>query len=305
VYIFANDLGSITVESWSTSSGAYSGAVGPNFPLPPQAWPTGFKPGYAIGEVHTRSTHPAFGGDLLFVSPLGLNQNGFPFVNKPVIHVINTGSHQLVEQIVPPASVTSIYDFTLGPGTLGPKSRAYINTEDGMFAFNETATGGFVGFDPITFQPVFDNSHFQLASATPLLTNLSSTASFDIGPTDGYLYVLDGAGSASSIKRYNTTTGGLVDTFLTFAQYNYGGVVADNLKFGPDGGLYLSSTSSLTQNSRLVISRFDSTTGLRTNDYDLGMHFIDDFYPLAIPEPSTLSLLIFGVLLLWQRTRHC
>jgi hypothetical protein len=124
VYIFANDLGSITVESWSTTSGVYSGAVGPSFPFPPQPWPPGFRPGYAIGEVHTRSTYPAFGGDLLFVSPYGVDQNGFCCPNKPLIHVINTGSHQLVEQIIPPSSVTSIYDFTMGPGTLGPKSRA-------------------------------------------------------------------------------------------------------------------------------------------------------------------------------------
>lgn len=300
-YGFANDLGTITVESWSSTSGAYAGPVGPNFAGVGQPWPPGFRPGYGIGDVHTRANFPAFGGDLLFASPLGLSQSGGFVFDKPVIHIINTNSQQLVEQIVPPTSVSSIYNFALGPGMLGPQSRAYVNTEDGLFVFNESATTILIGVDPNTFEPIFDNTHFRLDSPTPLLTNLSPTASFDIGPVDGYLYVLDGIGSDSSIKRYDTNTGALIDTFLTFAQYNYGGGVGDHLKFGPDGGLYFSSGLG----NHFIVSRFETATGLRTAAYDLGVPPITNFYVLPVPEPASVGLVLAACACLTNRTRGC
>jgi hypothetical protein len=300
VYSFANDLGGITVESWSIASGTYSGAVGPMYPFPNQAWPNNFKPNYAIGEVHTRSAFPAFGGDLLYVGPIGA-----AFDATPVINVVNTMSRQFVEQIVPPASVGTIYDFALGQGTLGPVSRVYVNTEDGLFVYDETSATPFIGFDPITLQPIFDQSHFQLVSTTPLPIPMSGLASFDVGPVDGYLYVLDGVASSSSIKRYNTSNGALIDTFLTFAQYNYGGVAGGNLKFGPDGGLYMSTHVPATPGiSRFVVSRFDATTGMRTNDYDLGIRHSFDFYVLPVAEPSTLGGYVCALLVLCRRYRN-
>jgi hypothetical protein len=306
IYLFANDLGGITAESWSAVSGAYAGAVSTYPAFPGQPWPNNFQPSYAIGEVHTRTSVPTFGGDLLYVGPLGLSSGPGSFIFKPAVNVINTATHQMVEQIVPPASVTQIYDFTLGPGALGSKSRAYLNTNSGLFAFNEVEMGSFIGFDPITHQLIFDQSHFQLVSPMPLLTTFSPSASFDISPTDGFLYVIDGVGSASSIKRYNTTTGALIDTFLTFAQYNYGNAVGKNLKFGPDGALYLSSSVPPFVNPRLVISRFDASTGLRSNDFDLGPRSTDDFYIVpTTPEPSTLILAVAAFALVPWRSRAC
>jgi hypothetical protein len=293
IFAFANDLGSITTESWSAVSGAYLGPVGPQYPNPisgqPQPWPN-FQPNYAIGEVHTRSTFPAFGGDLLYVGPARF-ENGTFTSNKPVINVVNTSSHQFVEQIVPPASATQIYDFTMGPGSLGPKSHVYLNTNGGVFVFNETPV-----VDTNPFHPDYD--HFDLVSTTPLPIPMSPLASFDINPVDGYLYVLDGTGAASSIKRYNTSTGALIDTFLTFEQYNFGGKAGRNLKFGPDGGLYFST--------QRYISRFDVATRLRTNDFNLSSTFdFDNFYILPVPEPASAVLLVIAGLFLQHRWRRC
>jgi hypothetical protein len=304
IYLFANDLGTITVESWSAVSGAYLGAVGPRYPNTNfEPWPNNFQPNYAIGEVHTRTAAPSFGGDLFYVGPLGPHFDS----TKPVIDIVNTTTHQFVEQIVLPTSVTSIFDFALGPGALGPRSRAYLSTNIGLLSFEETSATPLIGFDPNFGQPIFDLTHFRLASSTPLLSNLSPSAYFDIGP-DGYLYVLDGAGTASSIKRYNTATGAMIDTFLNFNQYNFGGVVGANLKFGPDGGLYFSSRIPAPMNlgpPRLVISRFDISTGQRTNDYDLGLRATSDFYVLPVPEPSSAVLMLLGLLFVGRPSRAC
>src|SRR5438309_1590028 len=60
IFQFANDLGAITTESWSATTGTYEGAVGPPLHIfnysPP--WPNGIVPNWTIGEVHTRSNFP-------------------------------------------------------------------------------------------------------------------------------------------------------------------------------------------------------------------------------------------------------
>jgi hypothetical protein len=317
VYIFENDLGTITIDSWDVFTGAYRGAVGPIYPFPsfppqPQSWPYGIQPNYGSGAAHTRSIFPSFGGDLLYIGPLGIDSRGY-FVDKPVVNVVNTTTHPFVEQIVPPASVRYICDFAIGPGALGPKSRVYLKTNAGLFAFNETELTPFVGFDPNTFQPIIEN-HFQLASPTPLIPttpNIIGITDFDVGPVDGLLYVLDTSGNQSSVKRYNTTTGALVDTFLTFEPFSTSNVFTRILTFGPDGGLFISfHVPIFVPNSpgarKLVISRFDVSTGQRTADYDLGRQFeVIDFSVLPVPEPSSLVPLIFGLPFLMRRTRLC
>ncbi|HEX3602078.1 MAG TPA: hypothetical protein VHU84_18130, partial [Lacipirellulaceae bacterium] len=211
-------------------------------------------------------------------------------VSKPLINVINTTTHQITDQLIPPASVTQIYNFGLGAGLSGPKSRVYVSTNSGLLAYDELSQ--FLGFDPSTSEPIFREG-FQPAAIPTLPISLSSSASFDIGP-DGLLYVLDGAGSASSIKRYNPTTGTFADTFLTFAQYNYGGLVGTNLKFGSDGGLYFSSKYVGTPSVHTFITRFDTGTNQRT-DFDLGAHIITDFYVMTVPEPSSALLMLLGI----------
>jgi hypothetical protein len=304
VYIFANDLGSITAEPWDVDTGAYLGdpffgGLFPRNPFPGQPWPNFFQPNYAIGGVQTRTSFPAFGGDLLYVAPIRFN-SGFGFTIQPVIHVVNTSTYQTVEQIVPPSSVTAIYDFALGPGLLGVKSRAYLSTNIGLLVFEEKAE--------TSLFPVPDFSHFQLVSTTPLLTGLSSSAEIDVGPSDGYLYVLDGAGTESRVQRYNTTTGALIDTFLTYELYNSGGFPGQLMKFGPDGDLYISANEFRirpTDLSRLLISRFQVSTGQKTAVFDLGDREITDFFVLQVPELSSLVLATLGLAILACRKRSC
>lgn len=80
-----------------------------------------------------------------------------------------------------------------------------------------------------------------------------------IGP-DGLLYVI--SIRTDSILRYNAQTKAFIDTFLTDNALDF----VEDLTFGSDGNLYLSSSIS-TQQSRNKVVRYDGKTGA----------FIDNF----------------------------
>jgi hypothetical protein len=53
------------------------------------------------------------------------------------------------------------------------------------------------------------------------------------------------------------------------------------------------------------VSRFNVSTGQRTNDYVLGSGIYSDFHVLPVPEPATSILLLVGLMLLATRHRVC
>lgn len=77
--------------------------------------------------------------------------------------------------------------------------------------------------------------------------------------SDGLLYVI--SIRTDSILRYNPQTGAFVDTFINDKQLDF----AEDLAFGKDGNLYLSSSS--TTQSRNKIVRYDGKTGARIDDF--------------------------------------
>ena len=79
--------------------------------------------------------------------------------------------------------------------------------------------------------------------------------------SDGLLYVI--SIRSDSILRYDAQTGAFIDTFLSDKALDF----VEDLTFGPDGNLYLSSSSS--QQNRNKIVRYDGQTGA----------FIDNFVP--------------------------
>jgi hypothetical protein len=95
---------------------------------------------------------------------------------------------------------------------------------------------------------------------------------------------------------------------LTYELYNSGGFPGQLMKFGPDGDLYISANEFRirpTDLSRLLISRFQVSTGQKTAVFDLGDREITDFFVLQVPELSSLVLATLGLAILACRKRSC
>ncbi|MBW4512149.1 MAG: hypothetical protein KME64_37480 [Scytonematopsis contorta HA4267-MV1] len=77
--------------------------------------------------------------------------------------------------------------------------------------------------------------------------------------SDGLLYVI--SIRTDSILRYNAQTGAFIDTFITDKELDF----VEDLTFGVDGNLYLSSSS--TNQSRNKVVRYDGKTGAKIDDF--------------------------------------
>lgn len=267
VYEFTNSRGS------SLKIFAYD-QVGLSY-LPDKSLHSGlYQPGLGIDDFilnarmsMVRPVDPSGKGDLYSISGSLQFQPGI----TPQIKRYNRATDSYVETIDPP-NPQPIYDFGFGPD-----HRLYMAARDGIFVYEELATG------------------FHLVSPTPLLGSLTGKLTF--GP-DGRMYLVNAA--AGAIQRY-TTDGSFVDNFSSLSIAGPDSLTS--LQFGVDGNLHV-----LVHNRR--IDRFNGMTGtllgstisLGTPDYFFNA--IGRITYLPIPEPDSLLLAAFGMALAVERHRR-
>ena len=213
----------------------------------------------------------------------------------------------------------------------GPDGNLYVSSEvsDNVLRYNG-ATGAFIdvfatgdGLDGprgLTFGPDGnlyvagrnDDDVRRYNGATGAFIDLFATGAGMDAPmgltfgADGNLYVSSTA--SDNVLRFNGATGAFIDEFVGPGA---GGPETVNgpqgLTFGPDGNLYVASAlgGGFFPPETKDVVRFDGTTGA----------FIDQFVPTAsgglafptfmlfVPEPTTLSLLALGGLLVIRRRR--
>ena len=212
-----------------------------------------------------RPNDPLDKGDLFSMS------GSFPFMGglTPQIKRYDRPTDSYVETIEPPTPQT-IRDFAFGPD-----DRLYMAAENGIFVYQEGATG------------------FGLVSPTPHIGGL--TGKFTFGP-DGRMYLINP--NNGNIERY-TTAGSFVDTFVPAV-----GVGSRSIQFGVDGNIHVLADYR-------TIRKYDGTTGslLATTDFGgSGPIFFNSAIGhvtyLPVPEPSCILLAAMGVAFVLARAQR-
>lgn len=258
VYQFTNSLGfSRTVFAYDVLSREYQPAKNLHtfgFPPPNEDFILNAR------SALIRPSDPLGTGDLFVIS-------GWFFAPLPEIHPqikrFDRETDSYVESIDSPTS-GGILDFTFGPD-----NRLYMAAEEGVFIYEESATG------------------FNLVSATPLIGSLTGAIAF--GP-DGNLYVrrID----TGNVERY-TSAGVFVDIFIPAASIpgsstvNYYGFPL-SIQFGVDGNMHVLANSTL-------IGKYAGATGslLSLTDFHDNPSFsfaLGRVTYLPVPEPSSILL---------------
>ena len=155
--------------------------------------------------------------------------------------IINWGDGTIDTIAGNPSSATHTYT---GVG-LSYNITASVTDEDGTFFQNELLITGESSNHILRIDPVTGASLQEFGAAD----GLTGHGAMLIGP-DGLLYV---GGDSSNVLRYNPQTGVFIDTFIPIGS---GGLnIVDGLAFGPNGNLFVSSSSSGE------VLQYDGTTG--------------------------------------------
>lgn len=270
VYQFSNALGySATIYAFDTLSREYQPDENLHSGFPPVS--ENFIQNAKQGLI--RSVDPLGAGDLFVLS--GWLGGGF----NPQIKRYDRETDSYVESIESPTA-DGILDFTFGPD-----NRLYMAADEGIFIYQESATG------------------FDLVSPTPLIGSLTGAIAF--GP-DGNLYLrrID----TGNVERY-TSAGAFVDTFIPAASIpglstvDYHGFPM-SIQFGVDGNMHLLASDTL-------IGKYSGANGSLLSLTDFGGNSSYSFAwgrvtYLPVPEPSSLLLacLTSGCLAASRRSRR-
>jgi DNA-binding beta-propeller fold protein YncE len=146
-------------------------------------------------------------------------------------------------------------------------------------------------FDPVT--GLFLSIFVPLGFGPGVPANLSNPSGLRFG-ADGNLYVVDTTNSV--VDRFNGTTGTFIDVF---GDTGLLGQPID-LAFGPDGNLYVTDSNG--------VQRFDGSTGKYMGAFVGNTGIINAQYlafsaTTAVPEPSTMGLMVLGALIVLARWR--